>query len=112
MGQDYANVEMITDLTGFLRQQQRQDCSVALHRRIYSDDTEAARYSKSDRSQIATCLSDIQLAVAADKTTDLAGREERQEMISAAQRWISRDFTSDADTFWDETGRCSRTSIG
>jgi erythromycin esterase-like protein len=97
MGQDYANVEMVTDLTGFLPQQQRQDCSLALHRRIYSDYTEAARYSKSDRSQIATCLSDIQLAVAADKTTDLDGRAERQEMISAAQRWISRDFTSDAE---------------
>jgi hypothetical protein len=58
-----------------------------------SDYTEAARYSKSDRSQIAACLSDTQLAVAADKTMDLADREERQEMISAAQRWISRDFT-------------------
>ena len=31
MGQDYANVEMVTELTSFLPQQQRQDCSLALH---------------------------------------------------------------------------------
>jgi erythromycin esterase-like protein len=97
VGQDYANVEMVTELTGFLPQQQRQDCSLALHRRIYSDYTEGAPYSKSDRSQITMCLSDMQLAVAADRTTDLAGREERQEMIAAVQRWIGRDFTSDAE---------------
>ncbi len=97
LGQDYANVAMVTELTGFLPQQQSQDCSLSLHHRIYSDYTDAAPYSKSDRSQITACLSDIQLAVAADRTTDLAGKEERQEMISAVQRWISRDFTSDAE---------------
>jgi len=97
LGQDYANVEMVTELTGFLPQQQRQHCSLALHRRIYDDYTEAAPYSKSDRSQITTCLSDMQRAVAADRTSDLAGREERQEMISATQRWIRRDFTSRAE---------------
>ncbi|MDQ2946800.1 MAG: hypothetical protein M3Y27_12785 [Acidobacteriota bacterium] len=41
LGQDYANVAMVTELTGFLPQQQRQDCSLSLHRRIYSDYTEA-----------------------------------------------------------------------
>lgn len=96
-GQDYANVEMITELTDFLPQQQRQSCSLALHRRIYSDYTETAPYSKADRSQIATCLSDIQRAIAANRTTDPAAREERQEMVSAVERWISRDFTSDAN---------------
>lgn len=96
-GQDYANVEMIADLTTLLPQQQRQDCGLALHRRIYSDYSEAAPYSASDRSQITTCLSDIRLAVTADKTVDLASREERLEMISATDRWISRDFTSDAE---------------
>jgi erythromycin esterase-like protein len=95
MGQDYANVAMVTELTGFLPQQRRQDCSLALHRRIYSDET--TPYSESDRSQITTCLADMQRAVAGDRTTDPAGREERQEMISAVQRWISRDFTSDAE---------------
>jgi erythromycin esterase-like protein len=97
MGQHYANVEMVTELTGFLPLQQRQDCRLALHRRIYSDYTKAAPYSQSDRSQITACLSDIQHTVAADRTTDLAGREEKQEMVSAIQRWISRDFNSDAE---------------
>jgi erythromycin esterase-like protein len=97
MGQDYANVEMVTELTGFLPLQQRQDCRLALHRRIYSDYTKDAPYSKSDRSQITTCLADIQHTVAADRTTELAGREEKQEMVSAVQRWIGRDFTSDAE---------------
>jgi erythromycin esterase-like protein len=95
MGQDYANVEMFTELTGFLPQQQRQDCSFAIHRRIYSDNEHP--YSKAGDSQIATCLSAIQVSVAADKTTDLAGKEERQEMISSVRRWISRDFASDAE---------------
>lgn len=97
MGQDFANVELVTELTGLLPQPQRQDCGVALHRRIYSDNTEAALYSKLDRSQIATCLSNIQRIVTADRTTAVRDEEERLEMISAIQRWISRDFTSDAE---------------
>lgn len=95
VGQDFANVGMITELTGLLPQQHRQECGEALHRRIYSNDSQAA--SESDRSQLTTCLSAMQVAVAADKTTDPVGREERQEMISSVQRWISRDFASDAE---------------
>ncbi|MGH9736572.1 MAG: erythromycin esterase family protein [Candidatus Acidiferrales bacterium] len=97
LGQNYANVKMVTELTGFLPQQQRQGCSLALHHRIYSDYTDAAPYSKSDRSQITACLSDIQLALASDRKTDPVGREEQQEMVSAIQRCISRDFDSDAE---------------
>jgi erythromycin esterase-like protein len=97
MGQDYANVEMVTEWMSLVPEQRRQECGLALHRRIFSDYKVAAAYSKSDRAEIATCLSDMQHAVALDRTTDRAGREERQEMIFSAQRWISRDFTSDAD---------------
>ena len=97
LGQDYANLEMVTELTGFLPPQPRRDCSVALHRRVYNDYTAASAYSESDRSQIATCLANIQLAIRADATTDHAGKEERQEMVSAVQRWVSRDFTTDAE---------------
>jgi erythromycin esterase-like protein len=97
MGQDYANIELVTDLTNLLPQQERQACGIALHKRIYNDYADASPYSESDRSQIETCLSEIHRANSADKTTDRARRGERQEMISAAQRWISRDFKSDAD---------------
>jgi erythromycin esterase-like protein len=97
LGQDYANVELVTELTDFLQQPQKQACNLALHRRIYSDYPDTAPYSESDHSQIATCLSEIQLAVAADKTADRVGREDRQEMVSALQRWISADFTADAE---------------
>jgi erythromycin esterase-like protein len=97
-GQDYANIEMVTELTNLLPQQQRQDCSAALHRRIYSDYSKAAPYSQSDRSKMDTCLAEMQRGAATDKTTDREGREERQEMISAIQRWISRDFGSDAES--------------
>lgn len=95
LGQDYANVEMINELTTSLPQQERQTCGLALHRRIYSDYTEAAPYSKLDRSQIAHCLSNMERSVAADRTINLPAREEREEIISTMQRWISRDFTSD-----------------
>jgi Erythromycin esterase homolog len=94
LGQDYANVEMVADLTNVLPQPERQKCSAALHKRIYSDYSGAAPYSKADRSQILTCLSEMQMVTTADKTDQGA---DRQEMISATQRWISRDFTSDAE---------------
>ncbi len=97
MGQDYANAAMVTELTGFLPQKRRQECSLALHRRIFSGYTEAAPYSESDRIHLSSCLSDMQLAVAVDRTTSLADREERLEMISAIRHWISRDFTPDAE---------------
>jgi erythromycin esterase-like protein len=94
MGQDYANIEMVTELTNLLPQQERHACSTALHKRIYYDYTDASPYTKTDRSQIETCLSEIHRANAADKTTDREERGERQEMISAAQRCLSRDFSS------------------
>ncbi len=97
LGQDYANVGMVAELTSFLPQGQRQDCGLALHGRIYSDYSNAAPYSESYRTRITACLTAMQLAVAADKTTDIAGRAERQEMLSAVQRWINRDFKSDAE---------------
>ncbi len=96
-GQDYANKEMVVELTNLLPQPERPACSMALHKRIYYDYTDASPYSKADRAQIETCLSDVNRANSADKTTDREGRRERQEMISAAQRWISRDFSSDAE---------------
>jgi erythromycin esterase-like protein len=98
MGQDYANIEMVTELTGVLPPQERQMCSVALHKRIYNAYTDASPYSKADRAQIETCLSTIIRANAADKTIDRRGRAERREMTSAAQRWISRDFSSDVES--------------
>jgi len=97
LGQNYANVEMIAELTGLLPPPERQSCSTALHKRIYYDYSEAAPYSKLDRSQIDTCLSEIQAASVADKTTKGEDREERLEMISATQRWISRDFSPEAE---------------
>lgn len=96
-GQDYANIEMISELTNPLPHREQQACSAALHKRIYSDYTEAAPYSKSDRAQIEACLTQMDRANAADKTSDRVTVAERQEMISAAQRWISRDFISDLE---------------
>jgi erythromycin esterase-like protein len=97
LGQDYANNEMVTELTDHLPQHERQACITALHKRIYSDYTDASPYSKSDRTQIQTCLCEMDRANAADGTTDHETKAERQEMISAVQRWISRDFSSDAE---------------
>jgi erythromycin esterase-like protein len=96
-GQDYANKEMVIELTNLLPRQEQQACSVALHKRIYNDYTDASPYSKSDHALIETCLSEINRASAAAKTIDREGKGERQEMISAAQRWISRDFSSDTE---------------
>lgn len=97
LGQDYANDEMVTELTNILPQQELPTCSSALHKRVYSDYTDSSPYSKSDREQITTCLAEMEQANSADKSTGPKARDERQEMISAAQRWISRDFSPDAE---------------
>jgi len=96
IGQGYANVEMVADLTNLLPQPERQICRTALHKRVYYDYSDAAPYSTLDHSQIVTCLSTTQGAAAADKTTKRADREERLEMIAATQRWVDRDFSSNA----------------
>ena len=96
LGQDYANVEMVAELTDLLPQPERQRCSTALHKRVYYDYSDGAPYSILDRSQIVTCLSEIQVAARADKTTKRIDREERREMIAATQRWVDRDFSSNA----------------
>lgn len=96
-GQDYANVEMITELTSLLAQPERQACSVALHKRIFSDYSKASPYTQSDRGQIETCLSEIDQANATNRTGDRGAEDERQEMVSATRRWIARDFRPDAD---------------
>jgi erythromycin esterase-like protein len=97
-GQDYANIEMVSELTNLLPQPERQACSSALHKRIYSDYADASPYSQADRAQIETCLSKMDRAIGPDKTTDRQIKGERREMISAARRWISRDFISDAES--------------
>lgn len=97
LGQDYANVEMVAELTDLLSPEDRQGCSLALHKRIFSDYPDTSPYSQSDRALIETCLSKMDRANAAAKITDRTGKAERQEMISAAQRWISRDFSSEAE---------------
>ncbi len=101
MGQDYANVQMITELSGVLPAPQRSACSLALHRRIFSEYSEAAPYAEADRSEITACLSAMQAASAVDKAIDRAGRGERQEMLSAIQRWIDRDFRPEAEQTTD-----------
>jgi erythromycin esterase-like protein len=92
-GQDYANIELVSDLTKLLPLPERQDCSAALHKRIYSDYTNAAPYSESDRSRIDVCLTEIGRVASANDATAAKEMQELQEMISAAERWISRDFT-------------------
>ena len=94
LGQNYANLEMIVELTDLLPQPERQSCSAALHKRIYSDYPENSPYSEADRSQIDNCLATMQAASSADPAATALVKQERQEMISATQRWVSRDFSS------------------
>lgn len=95
-GQDYANVQMVAELTGLLPPQQRQACSVAWHKRIFGVYSDASPYSATDRAQLSDCLSAMQRANASDPAAGKEDKSERAEMLSAAQRWIGRDFSSDA----------------
>jgi erythromycin esterase-like protein len=98
LGQNYANDQMIAELTDLLSPPERQRCGDALHKRIYSDYPEAAPYSEQDRSQIKNCLVKIEAVSAADTAASTVVREERQEIISATERWISRDFVPDGES--------------
>lgn len=97
LGQNYANIEMVTELTDLLPQPKRQSCVAALHKKIYSQYPETAPYSEADRSQIDDCLDAMQAASSTASSITLV-KQEQQEMISATQRWISRDFSSDGES--------------
>lgn len=96
IGQEYANAEMATELTDLLPQPERQACHLAMHKRIYNDYAEASPYSEADHAQLGACLSQMDRANAADQAISQEKKRERRELISAVQRWIGRDFTSDA----------------
>ena len=98
LGQNYANDEMIAGLTSLLRLPEQQSCNAALHQRIYFDYPADQPYSKLDQSQIETCLAKVDVAAHADRTVTGTAKEDRQEMISATQRWINRDFSSDGES--------------
>lgn len=97
LGQDYANVQMVTALAALLPQPQATACGSALQSRVNNDYPEASPYSKADQSEINNCLVEIRTAIAADTTADRATSEDREEMVSAFQRWIARDFASSPD---------------
>lgn len=91
-GQDYANKIMIANLTMVLPKLEGEKCSAALHRRIYSEDWEGDEYSKADRAEITSCLSEVRKRYAADRSaTNEITNNEWLGMIDAVQRWISRD---------------------
>ena len=97
LGQDYANTGMVTELVSLLPQQERGSCGLALQKRIDMEYPDASPYSEADRTQIRSCLVEIQAASIADTSSSASVRQERQEMIAATQRWISRDFGSDSE---------------
>ncbi len=75
LGQDYANIGMITDLTRTLPHAQRESCTTALHKRIYSDSAATAPYAEGDRSQVDQCLEAMQAASSADTVSTAAARQ-------------------------------------
>lgn len=98
LGQSYANDVMISEFTSLLPLPERQDCTSAFHRRVYFEYPQSAPYSKEDQAQLDACLAKIEVAARADSTVSGRAKDERQEMISATQRWISRDFTPDSES--------------
>jgi erythromycin esterase-like protein len=98
LGQDYANIGMVTELTNLLPEPYRQACDAALHKRIYSEYPESAPYSEADRSQIDQCLAAMQATSRADSVTTALTKQEQEEMISATRRWVSRDFQSEGES--------------
>ena len=83
---------MIYEFTSLLPSPERNECSSAFHRRNYFEYQEHAPYSKLDQAQLETCLAKVEAASLADPAVAGRAGEDRQEMISATQRWLSRDF--------------------
>ena len=98
LGQNYANDEMIAGFTSLLPPPEQQSCNAALHQRIYYDYPADKPYSKLDQSQIGTCLAKVDTAAHADSAVTGRAREDRLEMISATQRWVSRDFRPNGES--------------
>jgi erythromycin esterase-like protein len=98
LGQKYANDVMISEFTSLLPLPERQDCTSAFHRRVYFEYPENAPYSKRDQSQLEACLGKVEAAARADSIVIGRVKDERQEMISATQRWVSRDFTPTSES--------------
>jgi erythromycin esterase-like protein len=98
LGQNYANDVMISEFTSLLPLPERQDCTSSFHRRVYFEYPENAPYSKGDQSQLDACLAKVEAASRADSTVVGRAKDERQEMISATQRWVSRDFTPTSES--------------
>jgi erythromycin esterase-like protein len=92
MGQDYANVVMIANLTMVLPQADGEACGLAMHRRIYSEDAEGDGSATADREKITACLIEIRKSYAADKAADRfddgSNYKAWLEKIDAMQRWI------------------------
>jgi erythromycin esterase-like protein len=98
LGQKYANDVMISEFTSLLPLPERQDCTFAFHRRVYFEYSKNAPYSKRDQSQLKACLGKVEAAARADSALIGRAKDERQEMISATQRWVSRDFTPTSES--------------
>jgi erythromycin esterase-like protein len=93
MGQDWANVAMVANLTMVLPESQGKECGLALHRRIYGEDAD----SSADRAEVTGCLSDARRIYAGDKANDRRDDDDWVEMIGAFQRWIDRDPAAEAE---------------
>lgn len=91
-GQDYSNVTLLANLTMVLPKPESQQCSDALHRRVYSDG-----FTEADGPKVLTCLADIRRYYVADKSKDRISNSEWLEMIDAIQRWVKRDPLSAGD---------------
>ncbi len=86
MGQDWANVGMVANLTEVLPEAEGKACGAAMHRRIYSEDYEGDGYSKADRVEITGCLRGVRRVY-----EGRPGAGNWVEMIDAIQRWVERD---------------------
>ena len=97
LGQNYANDDMVAGFASLLPQSEQQSCNAAFHQRIEYDYPADRPYSKLDQAQLERCLAKVNDAAQADSTVTGNEKEDRQEMISATQRWVSRDFSPDGE---------------
>lgn len=92
----YANDAMPVELTNYLQDNRRRECSEILRRRTYWDYPDRP-YSDTDRAQILQCTTDISRAMDKAATADAATTADQRSMIRNIEAFTRADALNRAE---------------
>ncbi|OAN62247.1 erythromycin esterase family protein [Sphingomonas sp. TDK1] len=90
VGQNFANVQLVEDLTAHMQPDRRSICREAFRHRIYQHYPKEMPYSKKEKEALLLCL-----AEASSASRDA----EHKHMARSLSRWIDRDLLGDTEMY-------------